>query len=309
MKWLEISLTVDGELAEAVADILSRYAHDGVALQMQDSGDDVETLSASKLVNIFAYLQVDSGINTKRAYIDQGLWHLSQIQPIPAPTYRFIEEEDWIDLWKANYNPIPVGEKLLILPAWYEAPEGKRRAIVLDPGMAFGTGLHPTTQLCLIAMENYLTPGDSVVDLGCGSGILSIAAILLGAYTVLALDMDPIAVQTAQSNIQRNGMLEKIRVEEGSLAQLLDDVIYPDSRDLLLANIYATILDELLDSGLLQAVKPQGTMILSGIMKHQVDEIQVKCIARGASILGSYQDGDWVALILQNNSSELQNSD
>lgn len=302
MKWLEVSLSVNPELAEAVADVLARYAPDGVALQIEDVTEKADSITASKLVNVSAYVQVDQEFREKREKINQGLWHLGQIQSIPSPTYRFIEETDWSEVWKANYKPIPVGEKLLIIPAWYATPEGKRRAIVLDPGMAFGTGLHPTTQLCLIAMENHLTPGDSVVDLGCGSGILSIAAILLGARTVLALDTDPIAVQNAHTNIQRNGMTERIRVEKGSLAFLLDDDVSPNSKDLLLANIYATILDDLLESGLIQAVRPQGRLIFSGIMKHQVDEIQAKCISRGAAVLNCRQDGDWVALILQNDS-------
>jgi ribosomal protein L11 methyltransferase len=308
LKWLEVSLTVNGELAEAVADVLSRYAPNGVALQPEVGKDEFEPRAISNHIKVLAYLPVDDAIQAKREGIDHGLWHLSQIQPLPSPAYRFIEEEDWSDLWKENYKPIPIGEKLLILPAWYPPPEGKRKAIILDPGMAFGTGLHPTTQLCLAAMEDHLTSGSSVVDLGCGSGILSIAAILLGARTVLAVDTDPIAVQNAQMNIERNGMIEHIRVEEGSLQYLLDDEKHLDLPDLLLANIYATILDDLIDTGLLRAVRPQGIVILSGIMKNQTDSIQTKCESLGAEILENRQQGDWVALVLQTHPAEPRNS-
>ena len=305
MKWLEVSLVVDGELAEAVADVLSRYAPNGVALQIEDAGDDIETITASNLVNVLAYLQVDDNISTKRESIDDGLWHLSQIQSIPAPTYRFVEEENWRDLWKASYRPIAIGEKLLILPPWYQPPEGKRRVIILDPGMAFGTGLHPTTRLCLATMEDYLPPDAAVVDLGCGSGILSIGAILLGARTVLALDSDPVAVENAQTNIRRNNMIDKIHIKEGSLEYLLNDGKLKNTTDMLLANIYATILEELLDSGLLRAARPQGTLILSGIMKHQVDAIQAKCKTLSAEVIERRQEGDWFVLVLKNKSSVL----
>ncbi len=296
MKWLEVSLTVDGELAEAVADVLSRHAPNGVALQIEGSQ---EHITASTPVKVLAYLEVDDGIDAKRENIEQGLWHLGQIQSVPPPAFRFIEEENWSDIWKAKYKPISIGEKLLVLPAWYEAPKGNRHAIVLDPGMAFGTGLHPTTQLCLAAMEDHLGSGASVVDLGCGSGILSIAAILLGAGMVWALDTDPVAVQNARTNIARNGMLEKIRLEEGSLKTLLHNELERELADVLLANIYATILDRLLDSGLIRAVRPRGTLILSGIMNHQAEAMQAKCAALGAQILETRREGDWVALVLQ----------
>jgi len=308
LKWLEVSLTVNGELAEAVADVFSRYAPNGVALQAQASQNEFEPSTVSNPIKVLAYLQIDDSIDAKREGIEHGLWHLGQIQALPAPTFRFVEEKDWSDLWKENYKPIPIGEKLLILPAWFPPPEGKRKAIILDPGMAFGTGLHPTTQLCLAAMENHLTAGASVVDLGCGSGILSIAAILLGARKVLAIDTDPFAVQNAQTNIERNGMIENIRVEEGSLQYLVDDERHPDQTDLLLANIYATILTELIDFGLIQAVRPGGIVILSGIMENQADAIQAKCESLGAKILENRQQGDWVALVIKTHPDEPQNS-
>ncbi|MEJ2570393.1 MAG: 50S ribosomal protein L11 methyltransferase [Anaerolineales bacterium] len=296
MKWLEVSLIVDGELAEAVADVLSRHVPNGVALQIEDAGDRV---NASTRVKVLAYLNVDDGTEARREKIEQGLWHLGQIQPIPKPSYRVIEEQNWNKIWKASYKPIPIGESLLVLPAWYEAPKGKRQAIILDPGMAFGTGLHPTTQLCLTAMEDYLETGASVIDLGCGSGILSIAAIRLGAGTVWALDTDPTAIENARTNIKRNGMPERIRLEEGSLPKILNNESGQDSADLLLANIYSTILVDLLDAGLTRAVRPQGRLILSGIMRHQSEAIRAKCMALGAQLLETRRDGDWVALVLR----------
>jgi len=299
LKWLEVSLRVDGELAEAVADVLARYAPNGIAIHVDDLAEASTEGSAPSCVTVTAYLRVDDETPIRQQRIEEGLWHLSQIQPLPSPSCRVIEEENWSDLWKAKYQPLPIGERLLIVPAWHPVPEGDSLAIILDPGMAFGTGLHPTTRLCLRAMEEYLKAGEAVVDLGCGSGILSIAAVLLGAGEVRALDSDPLAVENTRENLARNEILDRVRVQTGSLPLLLDENQSDRKADVLVANIYAIVLAELLDSGLTQAIRPGGTLILSGIMKHQVETLQTKCEAYGAKILERRQEGDWIALILQ----------
>ena len=118
-----------------------------------------------------AFLPVDEQLEIRRTRIEEGLWHLSQIIPIPSPTFHPIEEENWSDSWKARYRPIPIGERLLIQPSWLPPAESDRLIIFIDPGQAFGTGTHPSTRLCLAALEEHLLPGDAVFDLGCGSGI------------------------------------------------------------------------------------------------------------------------------------------
>ena len=200
-RWLEVSLVVDGELAEALADLLSRYVEGGVVVEsgikfasIDDEGQ------AGGPVRVFGYIPVDDKLEVVRQKLENGLWHLGQIQPLPLPQYRPIEDQDWMTSWKKHYHPIAVGKKILILPAWIEQEETDRVVVRIDPSMAFGTGTHPTTQLCLEMVEEYCMPGIDVIDVGCGSGILSIAAIKLGAKKALAVDIDPLSVKATREN-------------------------------------------------------------------------------------------------------------
>ncbi len=161
MKWLEITLRVSGELAEPVADLLARHAHEGVVL------DSEETIAGDAPVRVRAYIPVDGNHDAKRSQIDEGLWHLAQIEPLPSAHYQIVEEENWAEAWKAHYRPLKVGRRLLVQPAWLPKRTSERIPILLEPGMAFGTGTHPTTRMCLEAIEDHLTQGQSVVDLGC----------------------------------------------------------------------------------------------------------------------------------------------
>ncbi len=204
MNWLEVSMTVNGELAEAVADVFGRFAPNGV---MTEQGvkfvDDEDLGTASGPITVRAYLPVDGELEDRRQKLEEALYYLGRIQPLPAPAFRPIEDHNWMEAWKQHYRPIPIGKRLLILPAWLESPEPERLAIKIDPGMAFGTGTHPTTQLCLELLEGAvekLEPGDNsrVIDVGCGSGILSIAAIKLGAQAALGVDIDPESIKNAR---------------------------------------------------------------------------------------------------------------
>src|SRR5512140_2528010 len=169
MNWLEVSLTVNGELAEAVADVLARFAPNGVTTEqgvkfMHD--EDEGTASGPILVR--AYLPVDDQLEERRQKLEEALYYLGRIQPLPAAAFRPIADQNWMEAWKEHYRPIPIGRRLLILPAWLESPEPERVAIKIDPGMAFGTGTHPTTQLCLELSERYFDehadPGIRVID-------------------------------------------------------------------------------------------------------------------------------------------------
>src|SRR5512146_2322653 len=182
MNWLEVSLTVNGELAEAVADVLARFAPNGV---MTEQGvkfvSDEDEGTATGPITVRAYLPFDELLEERRQKLEESLFYLSRIEPLPAPIFRPIADQNWMEAWKEHYHPIPIGRRLLILPAWLESPEPGRVAIRIDPGMAFGTGTHPTTQLCLELMQPLFEkrePGAEmrVIDVGCGSGILSIAA-------------------------------------------------------------------------------------------------------------------------------------
>jgi ribosomal protein L11 methyltransferase len=165
--WLEISLIVDGEMAEAVAEVMSRYIPDGIAIESTEIPNRIDKPEQTTgPLRVSGFLPMDSHLEETRHQVEEALWHLGQIQPLPSPEYKPIQETNWMEAWKENYRPIPVGKKLIILPAWIENPEPNRIPIKIDPGMAFGTGVHPTTQLSLRLIEEYIRPGEMLFDIG-----------------------------------------------------------------------------------------------------------------------------------------------
>lgn len=296
MNWLEVSLTVNGEAAEAVADVLARFAPEGVAIegiQFEVTSDDHGVPVGDVIVR--GYLAADDQLEATRAKLEEALWHLGQLLPLPAPAYQPIADKDWSESWKANFQPIRVGKRLMIVPAWLNPPLAPEDVpIRLDPGMAFGTGTHPTTQLCLEVIEKHLRPGQAVLDLGTGSGILAIAAAKLGAGPIWALDIDPEAVRVAGENALANGVAERIQVAAGSLADVLRAGY---QAPFVVANILARVLNDMLNQGLAQTVAPGGLLVLSGILDSQAYEVRAHLSAHGLTLLAQEHIDDWVALI------------
>jgi ribosomal protein L11 methyltransferase len=297
LSWLELSLNLNGELAEAVTEVLSRYASGGVAIEM--AADSKGDLSTATGVLVKAYIPIDGQEDEQRRRIEEGLWHLSQIQPLPVPDFQIINETDWQTSWKKHFQPIAIGKRLLIIPPWITSEEMEREVIVLEPGMAFGTGLHPSTRICLEAIEDILQPGDNILDIGCGSGILSIAAVLLGAKHVLAVDTDEIAVQATRENAERNRVAEFIRVESGSLEQVKILQTETQIPDLIVANILSHVLSDLIQSGLATYVKPKGRIILSGILAEQVEPLVNLAADAGLELIDIRGEKDWRGLIFK----------
>jgi ribosomal protein L11 methyltransferase len=297
LKWLEVSISLSGELAESVTDLFARYAPDGVVLETLPSQTEIAQV---KNVTVRAYLPMDDEIESKKIAIQEGLWHLSQIQPLPAARFRSINEQEWSEAWKEHYRPIAIGKHLIIQPAWIPLGVTERLPIRLDPGMAFGTGTHPTTQLCLIAIEDYLQKGDAVIDIGTGSGILSIGAAHLGASHVLALDIDSVALENAHKNIRQNDVSHIVTIMQGSLELLLEEKTSARvPADLILANIITKTLDEMIRSGLGKTITELGTLILSGILDHQVEIIHMACADMNLQIVETRSMDDWRALIIK----------
>jgi ribosomal protein L11 methyltransferase len=297
LSWLELSLNLNGELAEAVTEVLSRYSSGGVAIET--AADSNGALSAATDVLVKAYIPIDGQEDEQRRRIEEGLWHLSQIQPLPEPELRIIKEADWQTSWKKHFQPIEIGKRLLIIPPWITIGETEREVIVLEPGMAFGTGLHPSTRICLEAIEDILQPGDNILDIGCGTGILSIAAVLLGANHVLAVDTDDIAVQATRENAERNRVAEYIRVESGSLEQVKILQTESQNNDFIVANILSHILMDLIQSGLATYVKPKGRIILSGILAEQVEPLVNLAADADLELIDVRSKKDWRGLILK----------
>jgi ribosomal protein L11 methyltransferase len=294
--WLEISLIVDGEGAEAVADVLRRYVHQGVSIEHHLPGEawSDEPLPPGPLV-VRGYIPVDSQTDALRQQIADALGYMRMMYPIPEPEFTIVREEDWAEAWKRHYHPIRVGQRILIKPAWAEvAVQPDDIVISMDPGMAFGTGTHPTTQLCLQACEWFCKPGMCMVDLGTGSGVLAIAAARLGCYKVLGLDTDETAVRVAQENVERNGVADRVTIQHGSL-----DCLQTTARhfDLAMCNLTAKIILSMVPEGLQNMVWPYGRVVFSGIIDEQAPEVVSALDGIGLELQGQRQIGDWVMLV------------
>lgn len=302
-QWLEVSLVVDGELAEAVAEVLARFAPNGVVIESTVITPQVDGPGrAEGPLRVAAYLTVD-GQEEVRQRLEEALWYLGCIQSLPKAEYKLVQQADWAEAWKQHFHPIPVGRRLMIVPAWLENPEPTRVPIRVDPGMAFGTGTHPTTQLCLELIEDSLDVASTasppnVIDLGCGSGILSIAALKLGARLALGVDIESQAIAAARQNGVMNGVAPSLELGKGSLAEIRRGDFSLRKARLVLANILAPILIRLLDEGLGILLEPEGELVLSGILEEQAGDVQAAAARNGLRLADRRQLKDWVALVL-----------
>ncbi|MBL7200308.1 MAG: 50S ribosomal protein L11 methyltransferase [Anaerolineae bacterium] len=287
--WLEISVHVDGEAAEAVSEVLNRYGRGGAVVEhLLSTGlgahDDADQWAVK------AY--IPTGDLVTRRQIEEALWHLGQLYPIPEPVFSVLTENDWAQAWKAHYSVLRIGRRTVIVPQWQSyAPQDGEVVIVLDPGMAFGTGTHPTTQLCLVALEERISPGMSVFDVGTGSGVLAIAAAKQGARAVRAVDVDEIAVATARDNVAVNGVADVVHVAAGSWEKASGQY------DLIVINILAEVICSLLEQGLADALKPGGTLIASGIIDDREAGVRAALTESGIEVVGRHVERDWVALV------------
>ena len=312
MNWLEVSMTVDGELAESVADVFARFAPNGVMTEQGVKYNDAEDAGTpTGPITVRAYLEVNEELEETRQKLEESLYFLGMIRPLPAPAYRQIADQNWMEAWKQYYKPILIGQRLLILPAWMDSPTPERVAIKIDPGMAFGTGTHPTTQLCLELMEHVFDgvamnrgpladtvrhPPSTVIDVGCGSGILSIAAIKLGAAKVLGVDIDRESVANSRENAETNGVEDELILGVGSVREILAGQFGFRSAPLVVANILAPVIARLFEAGMADLVEEGGAIILSGILSEQEESVIEAGEAHGLRMSERRQTGDWVAL-------------
>jgi ribosomal protein L11 methyltransferase len=325
MSWLELSVEIEQEAVESVTELFAQVGYNrGVAIDQPFIGspDGPEyIIDPSRPVVVRTYVPLDEYAEDARAKLEQGLWALGMMRPVGELHVKQLEEEDWANAWKAHYPIRRIGKRFVIVPSWLEyTPQPDDLVLHLDPGMAFGTGLHPTTQLCLQLLERYVEPNARTLDLGCGSGILAIAAVKAGAQPVLAIDNDPIAVQATEENAQRNAVESIITTVEGSLgpgAQLghwlgsdwatkqrqaatrTDGPVAfePDGEfDLIVANILANV-HVLLAPHLYRALKPGGVLVTSGIIADREVDVVAAFTAAGLQGVERLQEGDWVALV------------
>jgi ribosomal protein L11 methyltransferase len=302
MNWLEVSMVVNGELAEAVADVMARFAYSGVMMEQGVKYNDEEDAGTpTGPITVRAYLEIDDQVEEKRQKLEESLYYLGMIQPLPEATYRQIADQNWMEAWKQHYKPILIGRRLVIVPAWMESPDPGRVAIKIDPGMAFGTGTHPTTQLCLELMEKEFESRhpSHVIDVGCGSGILSIAAIKLGARTALGVDIDAGSVQNSRENANANGVGGEFILGVGSVDEIRAGQFEFSQAPLVVANILAPVIIRLFDGGLADLMEQNGSIILSGILEEQEQRVVEAAQAQALRMNERMQIGDWVALSMR----------
>ncbi len=280
--------------------MLGRFTREGVVVEQaarQDNQQEKEVFESG--VRVYGYLFADGSIEERKRQVQEALWHLGQIMPLPEAEFRIIQDENWMAAWKDQYQPIKIGRSLMIIPAWVETDFPDRIPIRINPGMAFGTGTHPTTQLCLTMMEDYLQPDMAVFDIGCGSGILSIAAARLGAERVVAVDIDPASVQSTQENSALNRVENHLTIAQGSVAVIRGGAFGDTQAPFVIANILSSVILGLFQDGLADLVAPVGLLVLSGILDHQADEIIRAAGNERLTLVEKRVMEDWVALCLK----------
>ncbi len=325
MRWIELSITAHPEAVEPVSEALATIAANGVALDapyvLEDEGQRWRPIPDAP-VTVRAYLPDDDQADAALTRLRATLWHLGQIGAgyVGELTTRTVDEADWAEAWKAGYAPTRVGRHLIIAPTWRLAEAESAPAdvvVALDPGMAFGTGTHPTTRLCLEALEATVRPGDRVLDVGCGSGILLIAALKLGADAGVGIDLSAEAVTATRENARLNGVEDRCTILHGTLdlgeagqplaippppapgedpLLALGHVRAIDPAPIVVANILASVIGWLAPT-LLAATAPGGTLIASGILAERRAEAEGPLLAAGLRDVRVLQEGDWLALI------------
>ncbi|KYD11606.1 50S ribosomal protein L11 methyltransferase [Heyndrickxia sporothermodurans] len=308
MKWSEIMIHTTNEAIEPISNILHEAGASGVVIEdpfdlvkeREDQFGEIYQLNPDDYpeegVIIKAYLSVNSFLGETVEEIKQAINNLALFNIDIGQnhvTISEVNEEEWATAWKKYYNPVKISEKFTIVPTWekYEAVSSDELIIELDPGMAFGTGTHPTTVMCIQALERTVKQNDTVIDVGTGSGVLSIAAALLGASQVTALDLDEVAVQSAKLNVKLNKVQDKVTVSKNDLLNGMNGQV-----DVVVSNILAEVIMSFTDD-VAKAVKPNGYFIASGIIQQKKDQVKDAIISSGFTIVETIVMEDWIAFI------------
>ena len=308
MKWSEISIHTTHEAVEAISNILHEAGAGGVVIEdpfeltreRETTYGEIYQLNPEDYpeegVIIKAYLPVNSFLGETVEEIKQAINNL-MLYNIDIGrnkiTISEVNEEEWATAWKKYYNPVKISERFTIVPTWetYEPVSSDELIIELDPGMAFGTGTHPTTVMCIQALEKTVKKEDVVVDVGTGSGILSIAAAMLGAKRVHALDLDPVAVESAKLNVKLNKVHDVVTVSQNNLLDRIDE-----QADVIVANILAEIILRFVDDAY-RLLRSDGVFITSGIIQTKKQEVKEGLLRAGFTIEETLTMEDWVAFI------------
>ena len=314
MKWTEVLIKVDPQAVEAVTDILYGLGAQGVAI---DEPVDVQKLREDDLywdyideqllendteeTKIMAYFsEEETNLPEKIAVIKEKIRNLTEFGlSIGSGTVELsnVNQEDWESAWKQYFKPVHVTDRIVVKPEWEEySPQEGEIVIEIDPGMAFGTGTHETTSMCINQIEKNLKAGDRVIDIGSGSGILSMAAVLLGAEKATGVDLDPVAVRVALENVELNNLQDKIDILHGNLTDVIRE-----KADIVVANIMADIILILLED-VREFIKDDGLFISSGIIQEKRAAVEARLLEKNFSIVEVETKGEWCAITAQKKS-------
>jgi ribosomal protein L11 methyltransferase len=308
MKWSEISILTTQEAIEPISNILHESGASGVVIEDPQDLVKVWDTSMGEIYQLNPDDYPDEGVIVK-AYLPVNSFLGETVEEIKEAinglllydidlghnriTISEVHEEEWATAWKKYYKPVKISERITIIPTWeeYEKVSTDELIVELDPGMAFGTGTHPTTVMCIQALEKTMYPDNEVIDVGTGSGVLSIAAAKLGAKSVTALDLDEVAVKSARLNIKLNKCQSQVTVRQNNLLDNIDG-----QTDLIVANILAEIIMRF-DDQAFELLKPGGKFIVSGIIRGKKDEVKQSLINNGFELEETLLMEDWVAFI------------
>ena len=314
MKWTEVLIKVDPQAVEAVTDILYGLGAQGVAI---DEPVDVQKLREDELywdyidekllendteeTKIMAYFsEEETNLPEKIAVIREKIRNLTEFGlSIGSGTVELsnVNQEDWESAWKQYFKPVHVTDRIVVKPEWEEySPQEGEIVIEIDPGMAFGTGTHETTSMCINQIEKNLKAGDRVIDIGSGSGILSMASVLLGAEKATGVDLDPVAVRVALENVELNNLQDKIDILHGNLTDVIRE-----KADIVVANIMADIILILLED-VREFIKDDGLFISSGIIQEKRAAVEARLLEKNFSIVEVETKGEWCAITAQKKS-------
>ena len=314
MKWTEVLIKVAPQAVEAVTDILYGLGAQGVAI---DEPVDVQKLREDELywdyidekllendteeTKIMAYFsEEETNLPEKIAVIREKIRNLTEFGlSIGSGTVELsnVNQEDWESAWKQYFKPVHVTDRIVVKPEWEEySPQEGEIVIEIDPGMAFGTGTHETTSMCINQIEKNLKEGDRVIDIGSGSGILSMAAVLLGAEKATGVDLDPVAVRVALENVELNNLQDKIDILHGNLTDVIRE-----KADIVVANIMADIILILLED-VREFIKDDGLFISSGIIQEKRAAVEARLLEKNFSIVEVETKGEWCAITAQKKS-------
>ncbi|MFT8317555.1 MAG: 50S ribosomal protein L11 methyltransferase [Sporolactobacillus sp.] len=309
MKWSEICIHTTEEAIEPITNILYEAGAGGVVIEdSMDLAKDGSTEAGATYqldpndypnegVNVKAYLPVNSFLGETVAEMKQALANLIQYDIHLEPDCLSISErneEEWATAWKKYYKPVAIGKEFIITPTWidYQEPVAERKIIELDPGMAFGTGTHPTTVLCIEALESVITTDVRVLDIGTGTGVLAIAAAKLGAESVLGVDLDEVAVQSAKLNVKLNKVQDRVLIRRNDLIKSLKP-----GYDVIVGNLLAELVIRLAAAQVDDLLNPGGKLIVSGIIRTKKDQVSAALTSAGLTLMETREREDWVCLV------------